>query len=1605
MKINNTQNLIIMKKLLTLCTVFMLSVSLWAADVSYSENFSKVGNVNNGTSDLYGDLCTWHRTLASHRAQDTILSKTRRAFLLPVAYAGSGQLETKDWEGGIKKVEFKYGRFGSENKDGRVLQLNVKAGTIQNPTPTFAKNAMKLSTGTTPQGYETYSFAFNCKEDAQLVISNISIHTEAPLASDASICRILVADIVITPYILYTQKEATIGMKQQGYVNQELLKNSEDAVTYSSDDESIAKVDPATGVVTPVSAGDVLIYAALAEGAKTHYTLHVVNNIMTENFSRVVQTGSASDVTWHGDLFDWKANAVRRGANDTIKSRLIERQQGTWFSKDGYIQTSAAVEGGIKSISFKWRQWSAKADGTTTKVSVSYNGEEKAYQEFANLVANTDKTFNEDINCASNAVLKIQNTSYTTGSTTTVNNRIVIENVKITPYLLYTTKVAALDTRNGLTYTNNDLINNTSGSPVSYSILPAGSGAAIDAEGTVTATDETEGDFTITAAWGAVETTYILTIMSRTTTTAAYSSSGMHVGLDAIAIVNPLTYTDSYDGTIAYSSSNTSVAEINPSTGAITVNGVGQTTITATLPQTENYKAAKASYTLYVRNNNGARIERFSTVSQSGIVGNTLTNWTGDLFTWQAQYQVRRGTNDTIHAGTTKHQGTSIGVNTSSPAAPSILQTKDAIEGGIKYLSFYWMQWGAASSCTRRIVVYADGTKIGEQEHPNGTAGKTGDEFLLGINNAMQSNKQLIIKNESYKGTIETLADNACRIVLDNIHITPYLLYTTKEAEMDMRVSTTFTNNDMINNTDGGTIVYSLEDNDEEATIDENSGEVTALKAGEVTVVATWNEGGAFTKYTLTIVSITETSASYANAAVRLGLGGTVDNELTVTDGYDGTIAYASSNTAVATVAADGTVSLAGGVGMTTITATLPATDNFTGTSASYDLYVTDNNARIEAFSQISGYKVSDIETNPLWNGDLYQWRVANSVRRNNDKFASDDTRQGTWMGTPENTDLYGILQTEEVIEGGIKHLSFYWEQPANTSEVGYTLKPAVYIKSGETETFKHAETLLGGSGDYIAAHRMLFGISNVMRTNSQLVIKNESYTTADASRPASNRGRILLDEIHITPWLLYTDKSEQVLHVGGANYTRAIINNTAGESGTLSYLSSNTSVATVDGNGEVTPVGEGYTTITASFTWSGSSDEVTTSYPIYVRPASNYETFSTNTTEHTYAVSGEITVAEDASTWKMNLAGVKHEDFNSNVAIVRAPRTDEDKKAYMQSSAISGGIKKLTFYWNLVGKEEYTHWDVRVLINGREVKRFTNETGGDLVGITNRQAEMTKCEINGINEPGNFVIRFENHSTVDGTYTVASNLNKGRFVIDNLFWESYNGTKTLAEDTENDTWIRNNYGTQTVAISRSALVGGVWNTLCLPFDLDKSELGAGADVQEMTSAVLNDNELTIGFTEHTDDNLEAGIPYLVKPASDVNISKEYTAAIAMFASPVVQGIVTLQGIFSPYAMKANDKSTLFVCMPDTNGDNLFYPSEDGYLKGFRAYFKIGEVTPGAGAPPIKRARFVVNQPGIATGIEETDSQQPAIRKVLRDGQLIIIRDGVEYNAMGQMIQ
>ena len=69
-------------------------------------------------------------------------------------------------------------------------------------------------------------------------------------------------------------------------------------------------------------------------------------------------------------------------------------------------------------------------------------------------------------------------------------------------------------------------------------------------------------------------------------------------------------------------------------------------------------------------------------------------------------------------------------------------------------------------------------------------------------------------------------------------------------------------------------------------------------------------------------------------------------------------------------------------------------------------------------------------------------------------------------------------------------------------------------------------------------------------------------------------------------------------------------------------------------------------------------------------------------------------------------------------------------------------------------------------------------------------------------------------------------------------------------------------------------------------------------------------------------------------------------------------------------------------------------------LGAHKAYMIVGGTS---GAPT--RARFLFRHEDETTGVENVQSDKVQCTKILRDGQLIIIKDGKEYNAQGQIVK
>ena len=77
--------------------------------------------------------------------------------------------------------------------------------------------------------------------------------------------------------------------------------------------------------------------------------------------------------------------------------------------------------------------------------------------------------------------------------------------------------------------------------------------------------------------------------------------------------------------TVTYASNNTTVVDVDASTGAVTINAAGVATITASFAGDEDYKAGSATYTIFVATEAGTAEDPLSEVSAKALIDNGCT--------------------------------------------------------------------------------------------------------------------------------------------------------------------------------------------------------------------------------------------------------------------------------------------------------------------------------------------------------------------------------------------------------------------------------------------------------------------------------------------------------------------------------------------------------------------------------------------------------------------------------------------------------------------------------------------------------------------------------------------------------------------------------------------------------------------------------------------------------------------------------------------------------------------------------------------------------------------------------------------------------------------
>ena len=219
--------------------------------------------------------------------------------------------------------------------------------------------------------------------------------------------------------------------------------------------------------------------------------------------------------------------------------------------------------------------------------------------------------------------------------------------------------------------------------------------------------------------------------------------------------------------------------------------------------------------------------------------------------------------------------------------------------------------------------------------------------------------------------------------------------------------------------------------------------------------------------------------------------------------------------------------------------------------------------------------------------------------------------------------------------------------------------------------------------------------------------------------------------------------------------------------------------------------------------------------------------------------------------------------------------------------------------------------------------------------------------------------------------------------------------------DEDNTAWAANVGGAAVnVELTRS-FTGGMYNTISFPFAVSSEKViaafGAGVELMYMTGATLDGTVLDLEFAPTT--SIYQGTPYLIKPTADV-VNPQFTSVefvLSDATSSATSGTnADFIGTFIKQTIPGNPNNLYLQA-----NNMLQFSQSDVTIKGTRAYFRVNAPS---SALPVLRPRIVMNGQ-VLTDMELVNGEPQTDGKFIENGQLIIVRDGVRYNALGIRVE
>ena len=257
--------------------------------------------------------------------------------------------------------------------------------------------------------------------------------------------------------------------------------------------------------------------------------------------------------------------------------------------------------------------------------------------------------------------------------------------------------------------------------------------------------------------------------------------------------------------------------------------------------------------------------------------------------------------------------------------------------------------------------------------------------------------------------------------------------------------------------------------------------------------------------------------------------------------------------------------------------------------------------------------------------------------------------------------------------------------------------------------------------------------------------------------------------------------------------------------------------------------------------------------------------------------------------------------------------------------------------------------------------------------------------------EAGNYFVMVQNTTNHSDGHMISMVVSEPEFV-------------TLDENAEsNSSWeSKVDDGTYDVRIIRS-FRGGMNNTFCLPFEVSSSQCKEvfGNDVEIYTLGEATIEDYILNLTVNPASDIYPGTPVLIKPSHDIEnpVFTDVTFTTKT-ASSTPKTHADFVGSFVKTPLSASDD--LLYVGPE---NKVFFLSVDYEMPGMRAWFFIHDVPAVLGSPKALRSARIIEKEQITTSILNVETSGETVRKVLYNGQIVIIRGNEMYNMQGQHIQ